>query len=100
MSQCPCIAAASKPAKAPKVPRAPTEYNKFFSEQMKREEIKALPHKERMAAVGQIWKHQKESVKAEDTLPLAPPVLVRTDSIAVAPSGTLPVVSHVQVRPL
>jgi len=46
-------------AKAKKPKRAPSAYNQFVSAQMKTKSIKALPQKERFAAISALWKKQK-----------------------------------------
>eukprot|EP00808_Paulinella_micropora_P022226 g81771.t1 len=64
--------------------RAPSKYNAYFQEKMKEEEIKKLPHKERMQRIGEMWKNDKESyssvVKGQEPAPAAP-------APAVAPSA-------------
>ena len=39
--------------------RKPTAYNNFVKEKMSTANIKALPHKERMKAIGQEWRASK-----------------------------------------
>jgi len=55
--------------------RAPSKYNAYFQEKMKLEEIKKLPHKERMQRIGEMWKNDKESyssvVKGREPIPEA-----------------------------
>ena len=48
-------------SKDPSKKRSPTAYNLFFQEKMQDDEIKELPHKERMKAIGELWKEQKNS---------------------------------------
>ena len=46
--------------------RAQTEYNRFVSEKMKDPGVKALPVKERMKKIGELWRALKaEPVKIE-----------------------------------
>jgi len=47
--------------KKPKVKRAPSAYNLFVKDKMQDPAVKALPPKERMGAIGQMWKAQKAS---------------------------------------
>ena len=50
-----------KKTKDPSKKRSPTAYNLFFQEKMQDDEIKELPHKERMKAIGELWNEQKNS---------------------------------------
>jgi len=44
-----------------KVKRAPSAYNLFVKDKMQDASVKALPPKERMGAIGALWKAQKSS---------------------------------------
>ena len=47
--------------KKPKVKRAPSAYNLFVKQKMQDPQVKSLPPKERMGAIGVLWKAQKSS---------------------------------------
>ena len=69
-----CSDSQPAPAAAPeKKKKAPSTYNKFFSEKMQLESIRSLPHKERMAKIGEMWKAEKESSTAAAQPPAAAP---------------------------
>ena len=50
-----------KKTKDPSKKRPPTAYNLFFQEKMQDDEIKELPHKDRMKAISELWNEQKNS---------------------------------------
>ena len=41
--------------------KAPSVYNLFVKDKMQDDDIKKLPHNERMKAIGEMWKEQKDS---------------------------------------
>ena len=51
----------TKKTKDPSKKRPPTAYNLFVQEKMQDEDIKDLPHKERMKAISELWNEQKNS---------------------------------------
>ena len=53
-----------KPVLSEKKPkRAPSAYNLFVKDAYKRDEVQALPPKERFSAVASLWQKQKEKSK-------------------------------------
>lgn len=61
------ITTEKKEKKEEKVKRPTTKYQLFVQEQMKTDEIKALESRQRMKAIGEKWKKEKEgSKKAKD----------------------------------
>ena len=74
-----------------KKPRVQSEYNKFFTAQMKEPEIRALAHKDRMPKIGAMWTERKKLIAAaakdtlsameveEDELPVGPPLPIKRE---------------------
>lgn len=58
------ITSAGAPKKREKVNRPPSEFNIFIQEAMKREDIYALPPKERMKACAALWQEKKAAAAA------------------------------------
>lgn len=57
---------APAPASAPeKKKRAPTSYNQFVAERMKTDDIKKIPARQRMSAIGQEWKAKKPKAEVK-----------------------------------
>ena len=52
-------------AKSEKKPRKKSGYNIFVSVKMQDEQIKLLNHKEKMGAIGKLWKELDEAGKAK-----------------------------------
>jgi hypothetical protein len=52
---------------APKAPKKSSGYNMYVTEMMLKDEIKQLPHKERMGKIGSLWKGASDDEKKKYT---------------------------------